>query len=1162
MSFRKGFVADERARIPFSVIGIFLIIGSSFTTVYVANLETENSFKIANSINSSEIESCIRYVEADLARSLNYAACEAFEEIGKNPAIKGYEETPYNIDLDADGSVSYIEANLNAARHLTQSRFNKHITTNFMKNRCTFNDYIINVCDSISNWQDIDVRIITMDLERALNRGIQEPKKTYNVYPVLTTKLNIEVTRKDDNEKIFTRQVNVSTIINSRYLLLEDITKDFEERLSGSFGALGVDVLAGAMGLTWLRGYSQYFLSTPNNIISNEWLEILTNSGILLEEGFVYNTADPIGMVYVGYKTSKAVANELGYDLGSESEELKNSIDEPADNSNFEDIYKEQFNEMIEESEMGEMIDSNLDNVSTEFTAECNIKNICQQELNNLLKSDNIVDAIKNTYNALIKILTERTQISDNYEQIQNVMNDEKVNSKNIEENRKEDAESTVELPDGWHIISSRLVSSTYYEESHSVGNWEITDKSLKSSGDVFFDNSDKNFVTLDGEKWNIKKGRDVFYDWKIKTTWKIYAGNETESGDFTAILESTKYSYDASQEKIEDVTIKFVSDDYSNGISEIGGNNIKNSFKAIDFSGSELRDDPNLDGALENYKYGINWGDLIREDIFGNNNGKYSDGSYNDEFLAESESNSENMFHKQWLDSEILFSLGKTKEKLEENVTAEAIIDEGALPDEVVGDMTNKLLTAYHVYRAEILDEFQKEFKEGFLFKSSAAKTIYHINSIFVDAVGKRLNDENDESKGDIKEATDNAISESGEGTDSSYNSISKDMNDAKLLGNVAIPIGYTLKLKKDGNGYEYWDEEISFAIRQNPPFFCEEYFKDPPFGEEIFDNYIKYRNTNIFSPLAGATELIEDGFEAINSQILNSIDSGFENLKNIHNDTLRKEVENGLNYVAGEVFSSVASTLPEAINEELPTYLASRDLLSSAEVDRTVHDVLDSYDSYQELSHGLGVEEVSNKIISNLQDKVTNNVIARYGSNYDGIDDIIDSAKESVTSQVMSAYDKGISKGLDLVKDKIKSEYEKLSKKLEKNIEKKVAASLGKAIPAGLPILPPFGWWCTINAWYIEVEGEIPDFKVVDCSNEAIANPILGHNSQEYRRKNDEVKIDIDGDGFKETLIGRNTAIKFGFNTGTFIIVPPGKTGVGDKSGGMDELKEYGKK
>ena len=90
MSFRKGFVADERARIPFSVIGIFLIIGSSFTTVYVANLETENSFKIANSINSSEIESCFRYFEADLARIINYAAGEAFEEIGKNTAIKGY----------------------------------------------------------------------------------------------------------------------------------------------------------------------------------------------------------------------------------------------------------------------------------------------------------------------------------------------------------------------------------------------------------------------------------------------------------------------------------------------------------------------------------------------------------------------------------------------------------------------------------------------------------------------------------------------------------------------------------------------------------------------------------------------------------------------------------------------------------------------------------------------------------------------------------------------------------------------------------------------------------------------------------------------------------------------------------------------------------------
>ncbi|MBW6519088.1 MAG: hypothetical protein K0A89_11390 [ANME-2 cluster archaeon] len=98
----------------------------------------------------------------------------------------------------------------------------------------------------------------------------------------------------------------------------------------------------------------------------------------------------------------------------------------------------------------------------------------------------------------------------------------------------------------------------------------------------------------------------------------------------------------------------------------------------------------------------------------------------------------------------------------------------------------------------------------------------------------------------------------------------------------------------------------------------------------------------------------------------------------------------------------------------------------------------------------------------------------------------------------------------------------------------------------PTGAYILPSMNpWICTTNVWYIEVEGEIPEFVVIDVDNEVHPNPIFGHEAQIYTRKQERIL-----DSITNTYIGTNERISFNFSTGTFIAVPPGKlSGVGDK-------------
>ena len=107
-------------------------------------------------------------------------------------------------------------------------------------------------------------------------------------------------------------------------------------------------------------------------------------------------------------------------------------------------------------------------------------------------------------------------------------------------------------------------------------------------------------------------------------------------------------------------------------------------------------------------------------------------------------------------------------------------------------------------------------------------------------------------------------------------------------------------------------------------------------------------------------------------------------------------------------------------------------------------------------------------------------------------------------------------------------------------------------KRIPSGLPLLPPWGWWATMNVWYIDIQGEIPALTVYDVDNVPVPDPILGHQATAYVRRWQRV-TGTDGE-----LLGYDEPIRFRQKTCTFIIVPPGEQGIGDKIGGWDEKSE----
>jgi hypothetical protein len=79
----------------------------------------------------------------------------------------------------------------------------------------------------------------------------------------------------------------------------------------------------------------------------------------------------------------------------------------------------------------------------------------------------------------------------------------------------------------------------------------------------------------------------------------------------------------------------------------------------------------------------------------------------------------------------------------------------------------------------------------------------------------------------------------------------------------------------------------------------------------------------------------------------------------------------------------------------------------------------------------------------------------------------------------------------------------------------------------------------------WKIRVKGRFHQFQLNDFDNECHPHPIFGHEAQIYSR---EDYVDI-RDLATGSVVGNNDSIEFEFTTGTFIFVPPGLKGVGDR-------------
>ncbi|MCX9027484.1 MAG: hypothetical protein OIN86_04825, partial [Candidatus Methanoperedens sp.] len=167
---KPQFLRDDSARVPFAVIGIFLVILSTLVSLNLTRMDIRMAKTMSSNLEISAPDQALSYAKADLSRALNYAGMEALKKLGESPVIK-----PDNTSGYYNGTSGYYNGtngdpykfNMNWARAMTNSTFNQYMESNYNYDTFTYSGYSVNV-DSPDSWEKITLTPIRMKLNRTI----------------------------------------------------------------------------------------------------------------------------------------------------------------------------------------------------------------------------------------------------------------------------------------------------------------------------------------------------------------------------------------------------------------------------------------------------------------------------------------------------------------------------------------------------------------------------------------------------------------------------------------------------------------------------------------------------------------------------------------------------------------------------------------------------------------------------------------------------------------------------------------------------------------------------------------------------------------------------------------------------------------------------------
>ena len=271
------FIADRRARIPFALIGVLLLVMS---TTYVVGVAEQGLLS-----EDRSVERAVERVEADTTTALKIAARDAAIDAAAEPVTAAPGERSVGDKTSVSGTTDAVRSE-SAFEDALRIRLAIAVSESLSAVETEVGD--VSASTSIPKVEDPD------DLAEARDRVSVEPVANGTAMAVTVAEVHTVATR--GNRTVAERTENRTVVVDVPVLGAHERTERFEERLNSGpveGPGLGRQLTASLYPMTWARGYAQYAGAPVQNVLADRHVELGANAGIVRTQRETFGTADP-----------------------------------------------------------------------------------------------------------------------------------------------------------------------------------------------------------------------------------------------------------------------------------------------------------------------------------------------------------------------------------------------------------------------------------------------------------------------------------------------------------------------------------------------------------------------------------------------------------------------------------------------------------------------------------------------------------------------------------------------------------------------------------------------------------------------------------------------------------------------------------------------------
>jgi hypothetical protein len=286
------FAEDRRARVPFALVGIVLLVGSAGLSATLAGgpaPRTDESVGVAVDRTTAATNTALREAIARAGRQAASAPVTAPSNTSAGGVLN--DSTPYRdyfrlrIYLAASRALDSLSVRVGGGGR----------------------------ADGVRGSASLPATSNASALRRAKRRVEIEPAGNATSAGLRVRIENVSVTVTRDGQVVAREEVSPTLVVATPALALHRRVQRFESRLNrGPLDpGLGRRLTARLYALAWLRGYAQYGRAPISNVVANRHVELATNGAILREQRLAFGRSDPEGRKGLRWATARVGAMDL-----------------------------------------------------------------------------------------------------------------------------------------------------------------------------------------------------------------------------------------------------------------------------------------------------------------------------------------------------------------------------------------------------------------------------------------------------------------------------------------------------------------------------------------------------------------------------------------------------------------------------------------------------------------------------------------------------------------------------------------------------------------------------------------------------------------------------------------------------------------------------------